>query len=772
MHLLVETALSDGQDLDVLSFEEVDEMKKEYTILNTRIEALKRKLALESKVKDAAQSLARLGKKGGADGSPGKQRRSLLGGRRTGSESLDKTDEEVMASIRKCEDLAQELWRLERRAADIQRRLLQHTAGILQMTHRGIMKDHDSVQINGQARGVSLELGGGHYPYSTVGGILDESHGDFDHQSFYRSIDPLDVMGGGAVSRGIDDETINAVMEAESKLEALNSRLRETIIQINPQLANTYQRPPQVQTNGAPPRPGASIEAQLSYLEQTLSIVDRQRSSITRDARKVEMATEERIEALNKQLRDVINLASPAQALGHPGPPKVSGQSLEGQVTYLEDGLDMVEQHIQNTAKFGDQQAQLDQIQKVLQGLWQIIMTGEEDVRQRKRERRRAMAKNPGGDESDVSPDEGSPNESYSLQAFSTKVQRLHTRASGLKEQKNILRRQIKQQRKLNEKSDETKDQEMSDMTQQLEDTHQALDQSDREAMNTRQELTLVMQRLDAARREWAQKEKQRENEGSQTSRDLQQSRDDLGTLQSQQSSKIKALEKELATTQQAQELGATNLRDQLKGKEHQIGEIESELVRLQTEVTVVRAELDGAYGTRAQRAAEVANSPSNTELQARVQKLQQELTEMIVEYETMTKQSIEFEKEREALERALDGLRDRCEHLETQLSDEKVRWFGVTSPGFGGSSERAVPPPQTTSTTVLKNEFKKMMRDTRAENARMLRVSTPNGYHDEHQIRIVADLTLYLRRSRMNGEDWRFFCVICGRNRRQGRAA
>jgi chromosome segregation ATPase len=160
---------------------------------------------------------------------------------------------------------------------------------------------------------------------------------------------------------------------------------------------------------------------------------------------------------------------------------------------------------------------------------------------------------------------------------------------------------------------------------------------------------------------------------------------------------------------------------------------VEGDLVRLQTEVTVARAELDGAYGTRAQRAAESANHPNHAELQARVEKLQSELTEMIAEYEAMTKQSIEFEKEREALEKDIDGLRDRCEALETQLCDEKVRWMGAgakspamggMSPGMGPSSGNGDMPPQTTSATVLRNEFKKMMRDTRAENAKLLRVS------------------------------------------------
>jgi len=65
-----------------------------------------------------------------------------------------------------------------------------------------------------------------------------------------------------------------------------------------------------------------------------------------------------------------------------------------------------------------------------------------------------------------------------------------------------------------------------------------------------------------------------------------------------------------------------------------------------------------------------------------------------------------------------IDKLRDEREKLEAELSDEKVRWLGMKSPGPDGGSA-----PGATSTMVLKNEFKKMMRDMRAEAAKSLRV-------------------------------------------------
>jgi hypothetical protein len=90
-------------------------------------------------------------------------------------------------------------------------------------------------------------------------------------------------------------------------------------------------------------------------------------------------------------------------------------------------------------------------------------------------------------------------------------------------------------------------------------------------------------------------------------------------------------------------------------------------------------------------------------------------LKDTLEEYEIMTKQSIEDEKERERLEEQVDSLQQRSETFEAQLNEEKVKWLGA----------KAGSPVETTSTMVLKNEFKKMMRETRAENMKTLKVST-----------------------------------------------
>ena len=60
LHMLYETAMLDSRPYEVLDISEVDALKKELVRLHHRIEAANRKLALETKVKEAAQNLQRL----------------------------------------------------------------------------------------------------------------------------------------------------------------------------------------------------------------------------------------------------------------------------------------------------------------------------------------------------------------------------------------------------------------------------------------------------------------------------------------------------------------------------------------------------------------------------------------------------------------------------------------------------------------------------------------------------------------------------------------
>lgn len=794
--------MGDCQQYEVLSFEEIDDMKKKLALLSTRIDATRRKLVLESKLRDAAISLYRLhstnGREsmiGGPGNSPKRHRRSAMGSRSSNSELLSKTDDELATVTRKCEELAQELWRLEKRAQDLQRRLLEHTAGVLQMTHKGYLKSGIPPP---SPESVAADLDGRKLPY-----ILDGTD-DFDDHSFYQTLGTMLELGDGEKNRHSEFPAqefahhTQTILETERRLEDLNQRLRDSIT-----LASTrsqqFPTPPVRQHKDEEVSRGM-VQQQIDYLEQGFKVMQEDQNTALQNAKRSAYATEERLEDLNTQLHGMITRASEDQSIQYPLPPEMSGKGPDAQIVYLENALDTVEQSLQrltdanlvSSSKATTHEVKKGEFETILLGLWEIIATGEEESRQEDHSQQDPELNN--------SVRTPSARDEFSLQAFSSKVQSMYAHAKGLQEQKEALDRQVQQQRELNSKSDAEKDVQLSQLALELDHSKKSFETRDREAKESRDELGLVMERLAIAQQDAESREQQRqldehnalqaekaarmeteerlytelqakEDEIHKWQAQLQEFKDDSGIANAEMvgkldqserhihdmSSQLSALSEELEHHQTSEAILKETIEQKTQEAEksqREMKKIEAEMVRLQTEVTVVRAELDGAYGTRAQRAAEGATNPvyqkeiddlteknssllgelatlkatnqnvgeGNTNMAQRVQILQRELSETISEYEVMTKSSIEFEKEREQLERAVDSLRDRCESLESELSEEKLRWLGMNSPG--SSNGRDSHPPGTTSTMVLKNEFKKMMRETRAENLKALRVS------------------------------------------------
>lgn len=218
---------------------------------------------------------------------------------------------------------------------------------------------------------------------------------------------------------------------------------------------------------------------------------------------------------------------------------------------------------------------------------------------------------------------------------------------------------------------------------------------------------------------------------------------------------KSATVEKEAA---EARSLEATNA---LNEKEEEYRNLEGEVVRLTTELTFAKAELDGAYGSRSQRAAESAANPaikkeldelteknlsllaelealgrlqdvaSQSEAEARQSErnLKAELSGMASEYEALTRDAIQNEKDRETLESQIDKLRSEKEALERDLNDEKVKWLGVRTPGTPGGSSGQQLDMGATSIRMMRDEFRKMMRDRTAEGLKALRVGRTSNF-------------------------------------------
>ncbi|KAJ5762312.1 uncharacterized protein N7511_005694 [Penicillium nucicola] len=341
MYLLTETAIGDSVDYEVLSLEEVEELKKEKTLLSSRIQGTKRKLALETKLRDAAQSIGRLysppsprsSGEYGANGATHRRSRSIFG-RSGASEALDKSDSELAASQRKCEELAQELWKLETRAQKIDQRLLEHTAGVLQMTHKGLKKGPKNPAPAG--------------PES-----MYDAH-DFDDRSLYRTTEHLDSFGvhGRIETSAAAAWNIEAMQATERRLEDLSERIHDMMIQSNP--GEFIDPPPQPATNGGPVNPTATVDAHLAYIQNGMNNIVLHTGTevpaptvVNEVAPEAESAWKTKLTEINNRVQTIVDRFGLTRSPTLPPPPDANhGDGLEEQLSYLQTGVDGLESRV------------------------------------------------------------------------------------------------------------------------------------------------------------------------------------------------------------------------------------------------------------------------------------------------------------------------------------------------------------------------------------------------------------------------------------------
>ena len=792
VHLLTETALSDSKEYEILSQEEVDGLKKQIQFLTQRGEQTRANLAIQSKYRDAAISMAKLYSPTGGRGD-----------RSRGGDDARQAELEKQASERRCEELVAELFSLDKRLMDAQTRLLQHTAGILQMTHRASSrKSNQPPNTQPLPNGIP---GSPESLYTSSNGRDSlEGAGDdiyFDDRSLYFPLDQVDGhsvrprknvieipmkspvreqknqlreeadrlreengrLGAEAESlRKEGAERLEFIVDTEKKLEDLASKLYDMASRFNPVSSQVSLEPPA--SRG--PEPGAMVDRQLDYLEKGLAVALEERErEISQNRKEAEVAAaaaaatlnqvEGKVEALNRQVHEVLRNMEP----DYPSPPEISGQALDEQLDYLQDSFRTVQTELARAAELSSSTSankqKNDQMEAVLMGLWDIIQAGYAEMYQQKVERRKARAeKGLEEDEDDMSSDESlmSTDEPYSLQAFSTKVQWLYAQATSLKEQKVVLKRQIKQQRELNNKSSSDKDVELREKTDELQSTRDLLDSSEKVTRDTQDKLAKALNDLDtlqqtSAANESAAAQVARDQLGERDAKisSLESSSKDLQAKLSEVETSVAATQTLLAATQAqlvqisdaktAAEAQAEKLQKEVAEKDEELDRMNIMVVELKTEVTIAKAELDGAYGSRAQRAKEAAaltKSSENSELASQNDRLKGELTNILKELEDMTKETIIAEKEKLELENKLDdvlavkaGLESEVKvlgekldrevsQLKEQLDAERLRV--PPSPGGLNSQPRA-------GASMLSEQFRATMKDERRKFQEEIRV-------------------------------------------------
>lgn len=385
MHLLVETAIGDSQYFDVLTVDEVEALKQEQKALDARLGTVRRKLESETKIRDATRSLTRLASKKDA----GHRRGLSSKGSNAVQEYAEESQEGLEASNKKVEEFIRELLEIESRMRMIDMQLLMHTAAVLQLTHRGSQKRNAFGQLSEDVvkrpdSPASLET----YEVGRANGV-DGEEDAFDDRSFYRTPENLDSLmtalqnGTHHRSQSVDRQD-QALTTMGRRLEELNDRLRELIVQANPGRNEDYALPPQA-PGGSPD--ASSIDRQLDFLDQGLRDTTAELASIRSKTRHSMSEVEGRLEGINNQLYGVITRSAASNAEPIQPPPPITGGGQADQFNYMEDSLYNLEQ-IQDS--LNDQLDQLrsrpadsedagkaEKYETTLMGLWQIIQAGE-----------------------------------------------------------------------------------------------------------------------------------------------------------------------------------------------------------------------------------------------------------------------------------------------------------------------------------------------------------------------------------------------------------
>lgn len=113
-------AVIDSRDFEIITAEEVEDLKKEHQVLNSRLEAMTKKLALETKIRDAALSLSKVNA--------------------SHKKVSKQTSEQLEAANKRVESAQKEIWKISDRVNEVHRRLMEHRAGVLSFSVRNMEK--------------------------------------------------------------------------------------------------------------------------------------------------------------------------------------------------------------------------------------------------------------------------------------------------------------------------------------------------------------------------------------------------------------------------------------------------------------------------------------------------------------------------------------------------------------------------------------------------------------------------------------------------------
>ena len=704
--LLLATVLGEHRGLKVLKPKNLEELKRAQVATEAQIRGVQQKLSMESKMQAATHSLQRLQHDNSFDAGTAMKQKHLL----------------------------QELSSLQMRSKDLQSVLLQHTVSVFRISHgrkslnERTRKSTSEIANHGMANGLTQ----GSNQLNGVKGNLQPDL-NFRNNSFYHLPDDLNLVAAELkstvqVEKKLKEHWNSDIQLTVGRLKRLNENVERIV---NSSTYTSYEHEWQDQLpdinepgNGDNSSP---LEFQLDKLGKGLENISHAQNSLLHDLRQTQGEIESRLNRMNSLIHDTLSITWNDNKVSHQLPAHPASRRPEEYLDYLENYLAIINREEEMKKHLEEARAKVDcdgrrkQIEDVLMGLWEIL--GSDDKLSRS---------------ASESIDGESQSREVPIYEFSAKVQGLFKRATQQAEQLPVLQRQIEQQRDLNAKAEERKDAEIAELTSKI----SQLEASNMKQSATQADLSFKDDELSQVRRN-ADIETRAHQEQIKA---FEIALESLKKETSEQAKTLTAAKESRDKVEKSLHTATSNYKEAEEERKH----FESQVVRLQTELTIARAELDASGATRSQQAAQAAAENATQQqlaslstqcdaLRVQISDLQKErneakataaaadqmrieLKETLVELEALTKAGVEAERERESLELAADDLRERVESLETRLAEERISGLDVRSPKSGGGT--AATNGESTSTVVLKAEFKRLMREDRANGFKALKVS------------------------------------------------
>ncbi|CAG8455314.1 18661_t:CDS:2 [Rhizophagus irregularis] len=779
MQILISQAVIDSKNFEILSLEEVEELKKDHSLLTNRISALTSKLSLESKIREAASSLARL----------------HASNKRLSRQATD----HLATANRKVDQVATELWKLTQRAGEVQRKLLQHMAGVLSL---GIRKLEEKNSQNPPFSPQNL-------PQSQA------TEGNNGIEKLFNEIMGVKNDGENGVSDNVSSEKI-------SNLENALQNVHQTLAEARMALKRKDKEIEELKTKAddtmaeARERTIAELRTELEEIGIRLDIVLRKHKADNRENNNNGSGSDnEDSDEQYSGTSSFYRLSTMTTATQHLQ--KEQYKNIEENLTSLEKALEgyifkiyKMEQEVSSLKNKSDDE--IKTLQNQLQEAINDTNKSQEDLKTEKIKNLEALNENnelkekvklTKDLEKQIKEMEQRQNEKgnkFGLDEFINRVRAVREENRRLHDQTSLLQARLERilEQMTELKGQDKIKQELKNTQQELEETKAKLAELEEKAQSAKSQVQSTNERENEMRNEleslreqlMTSQEKVRKLEAIMKRQSVLQVVNDGKTIKEEFQQQLATQEQEYEAQMKERDIiikKTSDLEEMLKSKtrtldqrEVTINRLEGDIVKFKSELAELKAATDGevsnfnnnSEGNNDSTILGVGNSGGNDlnklkeELEAAHEELkhlrndkekleaqlrqskdtleksqaafatreaslekssemmQAELDGINKEFDRLTRNFIDFDGERQKLENSIDNLQKKCEKLENELADEKLKHMGMD----------AVSEPATTAT--LRKEFRKMMADLRTDQQKLLQRETEEKKKLENTVR------------------------------------